>query len=83
MRAHAVFLWVRSGVAYLADADDGAVSVTNDAEAVVAFFINMLPPDTRLVYQDTMGRWDELKHSGGKFTGFAPWLGWTPDGRSA
>jgi hypothetical protein len=46
-------------------------TVTNDAEYVVG---QIKPPKgVRLIYRDTDGRWDELKHDGaGHFTGFAP-----------
>lgn len=50
---------------------DGDVSVTNDAEAVVAMCLSRY--GNRLIYyRDTDGRWDQLKHDGVKFTGYAP-----------
>lgn len=52
---------------------DGSVSITNDAEAVVAHVLPQL--DTladRILYKDTDGNWDELRHNGQEFTGFAP-----------
>ena len=45
-------------------------TVTNDAEYV----IGQIKPakGVRVIYRDTDGRWDELKHDGaGLFTGFA------------
>jgi hypothetical protein len=50
---------------------DGDVSVTNDAEAVVAYVIHHYGP-RRILYRDTDGRWDELRHDGEHFTGFFP-----------
>ncbi len=48
----------------------GGRSVTNGAEEVIHY----LQPhaDQRVLYQDTMSQWDELKHNGLDFTGFAP-----------
>lgn len=51
---------------------DGQMSVTNDAEAVVAY-VNAWHPGKRIIYRDTMGQWDELKHTNGRFDGFAPY----------
>lgn len=45
------------------------VSVTNDAEAVVAY-LNTAYPGRRFIYRDSEGRWDELSHEGGVFKGF-------------
>ena len=50
---------------------DGALSVTNDAEAVVAEVLEKYPGH-RIFYRDTDGNWDELVHAEGRFTGFAP-----------
>lgn len=47
------------------------MTVTNDAEAVVKYAVASFG-DHRIAYRDTDGRWDELKHDGGSFTGFAP-----------
>lgn len=51
--------------------EDGPVSVTNDAERVVTDLFRLYG-DRRIIYQDTDGNWDELKHVGGNFGGFAP-----------
>lgn len=52
---------------------DGAVSVTNDAESVVASVMRHIKsPADRILYRDTVGDWSELKHDGREFTGFAP-----------
>ena len=77
MATRARFSVVRRAADFVAiiDHDDGAMSVTNDAEGVVEQLTKerTLGPGTRLVYRDSEGIWDELKHNGaGKFTGFAP-----------
>ena len=56
------------------DDNDGAMSVTNDAEAVVAELTERgrLRDGKRLFYYDSDRNLDELCHSGGRFTGFAP-----------
>ena len=51
--------------------EDGEVSVTNDAERVVAALFRQFG-DRRFYYRDTQGDWDELLHVGGVFKGFAP-----------
>lgn len=58
----------------LHDDANQAMSVTNDAERVVSYLHGTgILENRRLVYRDTDGRWDELKHDGhGKFVGFAP-----------
>ena len=53
--------------------EPGAISVTNDADNVVAALTETgdLQPGIRLIYQDTEGRWDEMRHDGkGAFLGF-------------
>lgn len=62
---------------YLIDLDLGNRSVTNDAEAVVAEVLAS-HPGKQIVYRDTQGRWDELRHDGCAFQGFAPWQGYVP-----
>jgi hypothetical protein len=58
--------------AFVIDQDAG-MSVTNDAEAVVGEVLGMVDaPIKRIVYRDTEGRWDELKHDGRRFVGFWP-----------
>lgn len=53
---------------------DGPVSVTNDAEAVVAQLLEKgtIKPGGRLFYYDTSGDLDELAYDAGGFTGFRP-----------
>lgn len=53
--------------------ESGTTSVTNDAEAVVAYLHEngLLPLGTRLIYRDTMDTWDEIIHDGlGHLVGF-------------
>lgn len=53
--------------------NDGACSVTNDAEAVVEYVLECAPlPIERIIYRDSMGVWDELKVKDGRFAGFRP-----------
>ncbi len=62
-----------ANVLAIGDLDDGGMSVTNDAEAVVAYLTELqrLTAGKHLIYRDTEGRWDELSHDGaGKFLGF-------------
>jgi hypothetical protein len=49
-----------------------AMSVTNDAEAVVENLYKEFG-DKRFIYQDSMGNWDELVHARGVFIDFAPY----------
>lgn len=50
----------------------GNLSVTNGAETVVSE-VHAKFPGRRILYRDTMGRWDELVHENGVFTKFAPY----------
>lgn len=56
---------------FIIDRDIG-MSITNDAEAVVGR-VNSEHPGKRIIYCDTDGRWDELAHEDGNFTGFKPY----------
>ena len=76
MRANAIFVALIDGVVYIEDANDGGMSITNDAEAVVREYGKH---GHRVVSKDTMGQWDELVHEDGVFKDFATWSGWTPD----
>jgi len=65
-------VWIRDRV------EDQVISVTNDAENVVRELFARFG-GARVIYQDTAGEWDELKHDGaGVFTGFAPARNLTP-----
>lgn len=57
------FVWIR-------DLDDGAMSVTNDADAVVAALV-AARGNVRIIYRDSMGHWDELCHDHGRFLTYA------------
>jgi hypothetical protein len=58
----------------IADANRAGRSITNDAERVVTELLatGQLLAHQRLLYRDTLGRWDELVHDGHRFTGFRP-----------
>ena len=51
--------------------NDVGMSVTNDAENVVADVLTKYP-NYQIIYRDTMGEWGELMHLNGKFKGFGP-----------
>jgi hypothetical protein len=61
---------VTSDTVFIVD-EDGPMSITNDAEAVVEY-INSQYPSMRIVYCDTDGHWDELVHTNGNFLAFEP-----------
>jgi hypothetical protein len=64
---------IHNGVEGLVIRDDGTdcISVTNDAENVVARLASLLGP-RRLFYFDSLGDFDELLVKDGVFAGFAP-----------
>jgi hypothetical protein len=51
--------------------DAPTMTVTNDAEAVVAEAVAM-HGNYPIAYLNTDGRWDQLHHDNGKFQGFRP-----------
>jgi hypothetical protein len=55
----------------IADLNHGAMSITNDAEAVVQDVVGK-HGDVLIEYIDTNGNVDRLIHTGGVFTAFAP-----------
>jgi hypothetical protein len=57
---------------FIIDENDGALSVTNDAENVVRE-LNGAYPGKRIIYRDSMLQWDELIHRDGEFVDFAPY----------
>ena len=67
---------VVDGVVYIVDTN-GPLSVTNDAEGVVAT-LNDIYPKHRVIYRDSDGLWDELMHDKGTFAGFKPYRGAIP-----
>jgi hypothetical protein len=64
-------------ILYIEDVNDGGMSITNAAEHVCDL-IHHLHGNLRIVYRDTMGRWDELVHDAGVFLRFAPYDGEVP-----
>lgn len=66
------------GVIWIEDTGRECLSVTNDAHAVVAELAAEYG-DRRIIYKDSMGAWDELKHDGAVFTGFAPARNMSPE----
>jgi len=72
LRAHFSIFRRDPNAVLITDNNDGAMSVTNNAEAVVEWLITQfnLGPGTRIIYRDCDGRWDELKHDGSEFTDF-------------
>lgn len=59
---------------FIADMGGDGLTVTNDAEAVVRdLHRNGILGERRLLYKDSLGSIDEIKHDGkGSFVGFAP-----------
>ena len=69
---------VTNGKIFIEDLNLGHLSVTNDAEAVVDSVCDWAKSvggetDPRIIYRDSDGKWDELAHTGGAFTGFLPY----------
>jgi hypothetical protein len=64
---------------FLVDNNLGGLSVTNDAEAVVAE-VWKLHPGRRIIYQDSDGDWAELCHFKGTFSGFGLYRDELPEG---
>ena len=71
MRAHFVVTAVRGGIVFLRDLD-GPVSVTNDAESVLAHCQQQFP-GMRVVYEDTYGDLTEILDKP-----HTTWLGTSP-----
>jgi len=58
---------------YIIDISKDLKSVTNSVDEVLLFlFKNCQLGDRRLIYRDSMGQIDEIKHENGLFKGFAP-----------
>lgn len=58
--------------------ENGRTSVTNDAEAVLAYIKKTQGKDTRVVYRDSQGDWAEIVWQVnwmGETIGFLPWHG--------
>jgi hypothetical protein len=56
---------------FIVDDDNGGMSVTNAAELVVRQCFATFGL-RKIVYRDSMGRWDQLCHVRGEFRSFAP-----------
>ena len=67
---------VTNDTIFLVDRNLG-MSVTNDAENVVAEVVNEYG-NKKVIYRDSMGNWDELVHTEGTFGCFAPYRGASP-----
>lgn len=63
---------VTPDIVFIVDLDNGATSVTNDAENVTKYLFHRFG-NRRVVYRDSMGNWDEMEHDNGRFTGFRPY----------
>lgn len=69
----------KNHIVYIRDLDTGGMSITNNAEAVYQY-IRTYYGAVRVVYQDTLGNWDEIVQQAGEYPGdwritFAPWQG--------
>lgn len=73
MKAQYLIQKVTEDCVYIVDRCNelGSMSITNDAEAVTAHLYRLYS-GKRIIYRDTEGNWDELCHTDGVFTGFAP-----------
>jgi hypothetical protein len=72
--ARAQFTWEDDGTTVrIVDLNRGALSVTNDAENVIARLVKAGVPvdDRRVIYQDSDGHLDRLLTKNGVFAGFA------------
>ena len=64
---------------WIVDLDRGGPSVTNDADAVVDEVVTLYG-DKRIIYRDSAGHWDELRHMHGVFLSFEPATQFVPKG---
>lgn len=68
------YTWEDDGaVVRIVDLNRGALSVTNDAENVIAALVKAGVPvdDRRVIYRDSDDNWDRMLTKGGAFAGFA------------
>lgn len=75
MPRRAEYTWRLEGdVLVLIDKNQGGLSVTNDAEAVIQDLVRLgyNVDALRIIYRDTEWRWDGLLTKDGKFAGFRP-----------
>jgi hypothetical protein len=59
VRSDYAVLKLKDNVIYIKDLDFGGVS--DDAENVLRYLQESFGADKRVIYQDSMGRWDEMK----------------------
>ena len=72
-RVRSAFTWHTVGSVVVVVDLDLRMSVTNDAENVVAAIAERISlAGKRVLYRDTMGRLDELRVEGGRFAGIVP-----------
>lgn len=71
-RAH-FFSELVDGVIIVEDDNDGAMSVTNDIEAVArALSARYERPHGPMIYRDSLGNWDGVAIEGGEYRAFIP-----------
>jgi hypothetical protein len=76
-RARYTIVQIEHDILLLEDTADGALSVTNDAENVIAdladkeLLCNPSGQLRRVAYLDSFGRWDEILHDGSEFVAFS------------
>lgn len=68
---------VDRGRVFLVDKNLGRRSVTNDAEAVTEW-CQQVYPGKRVIYRDSMGRWDEMLITSDNAVSFAPYGEYLP-----
>lgn len=73
-----IFCGATDDAVFIRDADEGSLSVTNDAERVCQVIMRDCG-NVRIFYRDSMRQWGEMIHDHGTFKGFrcmeAPMLG--------
>jgi hypothetical protein len=81
LKCHYLEVFRDHGIVFLTDCDDGAMSITNNADEVYAHY-KKIYPTIRIVYQGTDNVWMEIVENEtwmGKGIGFAEWHGMTWD----
>lgn len=63
---------------FIVDLDLGNRSVTNDADRIAELF-QFTHPGKRLIYRDSMGRWDEMCITPDNVVAFRPYDEYVPD----
>lgn len=72
MNTRSLYTWGIDGECIVIIDQDGPVSVTNDAERVIATIAayGIDVDSKRVLYRDSDGQWDEMLTVGGKFRDF-------------